>query len=156
MYEIKSKKRSAPKKHIGGGYHVYIYVPFYVAGVVVMLINSLLLRDFEYHRVVENISLLLFAVGFFIMAWYATPKLWNHSLTKLVFTILQPIVIAFSLGIARRLVSTSLGLPPQDFDMTVGILVVIYAVVIWVNVVGVSVSLFLFIPAFQAISDPLL
>ncbi len=83
-----------------------------------------------------------FAVGF---ALWVVPKLrkaWASSFGKLALTLLHGLVLLLSVILARFLVAEALGLPPQDFDMTVSILTLLLYLPVWILVIAGLTFLF--------------
>nr|CBA30127.1 hypothetical protein Csp_C21990 [Curvibacter putative symbiont of Hydra magnipapillata] len=65
------------------------------------------------------ISSLGFAAGFSVWCWPTVKKVWAHPVGKTAIATFHVFVLFLSTAFARSVVASSLGLPPQDFDMTV-------------------------------------
>jgi hypothetical protein len=84
-------------------------------------------------------------IGFGIWLWPWLQQIWRWSMGKLAITLLHGGVLLLSIITARLLVAESLGLPPQDFDVTVTFCVLLCYLPVWLIVFQVLTLLFAFI-----------
>lgn len=78
-----------------------------------------------------------FAVGFAIWCWPYVTKVWAHPLGKALVTVVHVFVLLLATACARGVVASSLRLPPQDFDLTVGFISIVFYIPAWSVVVSV-------------------
>ena len=113
-----------------------------VGGVLLILGHAPLLLKRDPSTFFVAIAFLSFAVGFASWAGPQLRKVWESSLGKLLLPLLHGLVLLLSIIWARFLVAEALGLPPQDFDMTVGIWTLVLYVPVWVFVIAILTFLF--------------
>jgi hypothetical protein len=81
------------------------------------------------------------SLGFMIWILPWLPKIWHSSYGKLAITLLNGSVLLIDIIYARLLVADALGLPPQDFDMTVAVCAWIFYIPVWLMVVALLAAL---------------
>ena len=89
-----------------------------------------------------------FAIGFTLWCEPVVRKVWEHPVAKLLVVIPHFVVLLFAAAISRNVVSSALGLPPQDFDLTVSLLTLAFYIPVWSLVVSIAVgvvALFLYL-----------
>lgn len=69
---------------------------------------------------------LAFAVGFSIWCWPTVKKAWKHPVGKALIVILHLFILLFAAILARNVVASALGLPPQDFDVSVSVISLVF------------------------------
>jgi hypothetical protein len=76
--------------------------------------------------------------GISVVLWVWPWLLWfsNSLIGKLILTWLHAVVLWLSIFSSRTLVAETLGLPPQDFEMTVTACVLLFYIPLWVCVFG--------------------
>ena len=84
-------------------------------------------------------------IGFGIWLWPWLQRIWRWPMGKLAITLLHGGILFLSVIPARLLVAEALGLPPQDFDMTVGFCVLLFYLPLWMIVFEILSLLFAFI-----------
>lgn len=84
---------------------------------------------------------LMFALGFSVWCKPAMQRIWENPVARLVVIVPHLLVILLAAGLARNVVSSALGLPPQDFDVTVGLLTFVFYVPIWSLIVSFVVGI---------------
>lgn len=84
-------------------------------------------------------------IGFAIWLWPWLQRIWHWPIGKLAITLLHGGVLLLSIIPARLLVAEALGLPPQDFDVTVTFCVLLFYLPVWLIVFEVCTLLFAFI-----------
>lgn len=88
------------------------------------------------------IASLGFAVGFSIWCWSYLVKTWAHPIGKVIITVSHLFVFLLATILARNLVSSAIGLPPQDFDLTVGFMAFAFYIPAWSIVASVLLGIF--------------
>ncbi len=78
-----------------------------------------------------------FAIGFSIWSLPYARKVWAHPLGKAFVTTIHVFVLLLATAFARFVVGASLRLPPQDFDLTVGFITLVFYIPAWSIVVSV-------------------
>ncbi len=68
----------------------------------------------------------LFAIGFIIWCWPSLQSFWQRGIGKVAVLLVNGFALLFATGQARALVSSSLQLPPQDFELTVAFFTPLY------------------------------
>ena len=84
-------------------------------------------------------------VGFGIWLWPWLQRIWNWRHGKLAITLLHGGILFLSIIPARLLVAEALGLPPQDFDVTVGFCILLFYLPLWLIAFEFLSLLFAFI-----------
>jgi len=77
-----------------------------------------------------------FAIGFSIWCRPYVARVWAHPVGKALVTTLHVLVLILATAFARFVVASSLGLPPQDFDLTVGLIAIVFYIPAWSIVVS--------------------
>jgi hypothetical protein len=97
-----------------------------------------------------TISSLLFGFGFlsWMMPWLR--EKWQSTLGKWMIGVLHAVILFFAVIPSRNLVGKVLGLPPQDFDMTVSIFALVLYPLLWVLLLSITTLLFAFAIFFLA------
>jgi hypothetical protein len=121
----------------------------YVLAFAIMLVGSVLFLIhgkptkflYAYFLLVYGIS----GIGFGIWLWPWLRRIWLWPFGKLLLTLLHGGILFLSIIPARLLVAESLGLPPQDFDITVGFCTLLFYLPIWLIVFEFLSVLFAFI-----------
>jgi hypothetical protein len=67
----------------------------------------------------------LFSIGFLVWAMPAVRLAWGNPMGKLFISLGHLLALLFAAVVAREAVSASLGLPPQDFELTVQFVVLL-------------------------------
>lgn len=83
------------------------------------------------------ISLLGFAFGFLAWSLPFIAKAWHHPIGAAIITVFHVFVLILSTIFARHIVASSIGLPPQDFDITVGIISIISYIPAWSIIISI-------------------
>lgn len=127
-------------KEAGATYQAYIIAG--VLGLLGLVITSKsLLIPSCYGSAAFAASLAGFAFGF--VAW-SLPWLrlvWDHSIGRTAILILNVLVLLLSTALSRNLVASAIGLPPQDFDLSVGFVALSMYPVAWCFVVAIPIGL---------------
>lgn len=109
------------------------------------------------HQVLLFIASLAFATGFMGWSWPIVRKAWAHPVGRVLIVILNLIVLIFAAILARNLVASALGLPPQDFDISVSFLALMFYLPAWSIVLsivlGISAIFLLFTGFFAGTLD---
>lgn len=90
-------------------------------------------------KTIMPLSYFGFAIGFVVWCWPFLVNAWAHPVGKVIIAILHLLVLLLSTAFARFVVASSLGLPPQDFDLTVSFVVIALYIPVW----SIVASLFL-------------
>jgi hypothetical protein len=104
---------------------------FYVSSMVIFLLGMVLSRVFGGLAMDIAVTIGLAGVIGGFVAW-CMPAIrwisdaWESTLGKIAVALLHFVVLLMATSMARSLVSESLGLPPQSFDLTVGFLLVVF------------------------------
>lgn len=78
-----------------------------------------------------------FAVGFSVWCAPFVAKVWAHPIGKALIAVFHLLVLLLATAFARFVVASSLGLPPQDFDMTIGVISIIAYIPAWSIVISI-------------------
>lgn len=135
----------------------YLSIPFtyhlHLLGLALVLLASALRSLLPGLRSVPQMffiaATLLFAAGF--VAW-SSPTLHRyreHQGARAAVVIGHLLVLLLAAAIARNVVALALGLPPQDFDLTVSTLALLFYIPVWALVISlllgtIAVLLYLF------------
>ena len=96
------------------------------------------------HQGLLLLASLAFAIGFSIWCWPTAKKVWKHPVGRVLIVILHLFVLLFAAILARNVVASALGLPPQDFDVTVSFIALIFYIPAWSIVASILVGIFAF------------
>lgn len=88
------------------------------------------------------ISAFFFVIGFFMWCWPAVKKIWLHPVGSTFIVVLHLFALLLSAILARNVVAAALGLPPQDFDVSVSFMALLLYVPAWSVVVSVPIGFF--------------
>lgn len=86
-------------------------------------------------------SLLAFATGFVLWVRPAVQRVWSHFLGKVFIAVLHFGMAIIATALARHFVARAIGLPPQDFEMTVSVVTVLCYLPVWAFLVCVGMAL---------------
>jgi hypothetical protein len=100
------------------------------------------LKQSNYSEILAFASCLTFASGFAAWVIIQLKWLWLSFVGKLLLALLHSFVLLLSIIPARYLVAEGLGLPPQDFDVTVVLTVVVLYLPVWLLVISVLTMIF--------------
>lgn len=121
---------------------------FHLAGLFLIAIFMATLISFPafkgMHLVLLFIASLAFAIGFSIWSWPTVKKVWDHPAIKVLTVIIHLFVLLTSAILARNVVASAIGLPPQDFEVSVGLIALVYYVPTWAMFVSILVGIFAF------------
>jgi hypothetical protein len=95
-------------------------------------------------EIVTFVASILFLVGFVSWIWPWLKEKWQYTVGKVIISVLHAIILFASVVPSRYFVAKSLGLPPQDFDVTVGFLALELYPVMWLLVISI-ISLLLYV-----------
>jgi hypothetical protein len=111
---------------------------YLVAFVVMFLgfVSSGMSGNISYFKGTVLLAYAACSLGFVIWIWPWLQKIWRSSVGKLAITLLNGSVLLIDVIYARLLVADALGLPPQDFDMTVAVCAWIFYIPVWLMVVA--------------------
>lgn len=84
---------------------------------------------------------LAFAIGFLVWSWPMVRKSWAHPAGRILIVILNLIVLIFAAILARNVVASALGLPPQDFDISVSFMALLFYVPAWSIVLSIVLGI---------------
>jgi hypothetical protein len=93
------------------------------------------------HQVMLFIASLAFAIGFLIWGWPTVKKVWLHPVGRTLIVILHLFVLLFAAILARSVVASALGLPPQDFDVSVSFITLLFYIPAWSIVVSIVLGI---------------
>jgi hypothetical protein len=96
------------------------------------------------HQGLLFLASLAFAIGFSVWCWPTVKKVWEHPAGRTLIVILHLVVLLFAAILARNVVASALGLPPQDFDVSVSFIALVFYIPAWAMVVSVLVGIFAF------------
>ena len=77
------------------------------------------------------LGVLVLGIHFVKWIWPWLRKIWHFTIGKLILTWLHAVVLWLATVYARKLVAETLGLPSQDFDMTVAACTLIFYIPVW-------------------------
>lgn len=125
-----------------------LQVPYqiYLVGTVLAVLSLVppLIRrkPSTFFEVIALLAVIAFAVGFASWVGPQLKKIWDSSFGKLALALLHGLVLLLSAILARFLVAEALRLPPQDFDLTIGIWTLVLYLPVWLCTISVLTSLF--------------
>lgn len=93
------------------------------------------------HKALTYISLFGFAVDFVIWCWPSLKCIWSNPLGKVAISLFHLLVLYIATVLARFVVASSLGLPPQDFDLTVTFTIAALYIPTWSFVVSLLLAI---------------
>lgn len=97
------------------------------------------------HQGLLLLASLAFAIGFSIRCWPTVKKVWEHPVGSVLIVIPHLFVLLFAAILARNVVASALGLPPQDFDVSVSFIALLFYIPAWAMVVSILVGIFAFL-----------
>lgn len=126
---------------------------FYMAGMLLIFLSILIGAIFSAHKLTPQVLLfaasLAFSVGFLVWGRSAIQETWQHPIGRGLIIILHLFVVLLSAIMSRSLVAAALGLPPQDFDITVTFITFMMYIPTWaliisciMGILGFAISLF--------------
>lgn len=96
------------------------------------------------HQGLLFLASLAFAIGFSIWCWPTVKNVWEHPVGRAFIVILHLFVLLLAAILARNIVASALGLPPQDFDVSVSFIALVFYVPAWSMIVSILVGIFAF------------
>lgn len=117
----------------------------HLAGLVFALIFILVIFKFPAYKGVHQGLLMLaslaFAIGFSIWCWPTAKMVWSHPAGRALIVILHLFVLLFSAILSKNIVASALGLPPQDFDVSVSFIALLFYIPAWSMVISILVGI---------------
>lgn len=120
---------------------------FYVLSVTIFLLGMVLSRLLG--AIAMDIAVIIGSVGVIggFISWCMpavqwVSSAWESTLGKIAVALLHFVVLLVATVMARSLVSESLGLPPQGFDVTVGFLIVAFYIPALMTVASIALLFF--------------
>lgn len=116
-----------------------------LAFLIFLIATSLRLTNRETTQAAEfllQLAFFGFATGFCLWLWPYAVRSWSHPVGKVTITISQVICLILATVFARKVVASAIGLPPQDFDIAVSCMVVIFYLPALAVLVGFGAGLF--------------
>lgn len=115
---------------------------FYIASILSFLFGALLSKLFGVIalEVASTVAYTLVIVGFLVWCLPAAKwmrDMWDRPFGKTPIVLLHVFALVIATSLARFLVSQALGLPPQSFDVTVGLLALLFYIPAWIAVVSI-------------------
>jgi hypothetical protein len=98
-------------------------------------VSSGISGNISYFRGTTLLGCIACSLGFLLWIFPWLQKIWHTSFGKLAITFLNGSVLLVDIIFARLLVADALGLPPQDFDLTVAVCAWIFYIPVWLIVV---------------------
>lgn len=112
----------------------------HLAGFTLILVAGALHMAFSGLRGLQQMLLvaasLLFAAGFVVWSSPTIQRFRANQAARAVVIVVHLLVLLLAAAIARNVVALALGLPPQDFDLTVSALALLFYVPVWALVVS--------------------
>lgn len=115
---------------------------FYIASILSFIFGSLLSKLFGTIalEVASTVAYTLVIIGFLVWCLPAAKWMrdtWDHPFGKTPIVLLHVFALVLATSLARFLVSQALGLPPQSFDVTVGLLALLFYIPAWIAVASI-------------------
>jgi hypothetical protein len=108
---------------------IYLGYGLVIAGLAFILIGG---NPFDFvAQSMLLLGVLVLGIHFVKWIWPWLRKIWHFTVGKLILTWLHAVVLWLAAVYARKLVAEALGLPPQDFDMTVAACTLIFYIPVW-------------------------
>lgn len=137
---LMNQQRDLLMRRLASPYRVY------VVGAILAVLSLLpILLGHKTSGISDALALtagVTFAIGFAAWIRLQLRRLWVSFAGKLALALLHSLVLLLSIVPARVLVAEGLGLPPQDFDLTVAMLVVALYLPVWLLVIASTTLLF--------------
>lgn len=122
-----------------------------LAGLALLVVFALTVAFDPSTRVLQQALLfcasLAFTSGFVVWFWPAFSNVWGCHFGKLLVLTLHVFVLLFAAVLSRNVVASALGLPPQDFDITVSLVAIAFYVPAWslvVSILGGAIAFILY------------
>jgi hypothetical protein len=96
----------------------------------------------DYVFVAAPLAVIVFAVGFGFWIWPWISRIWQYSPGKFILTTLSAGIWILALIQTRILAAEVLGLPPQDFEVTVRVWTFLFFLSSWISIVAVLAMVF--------------
>jgi hypothetical protein len=135
---------------------------FYLLALVIIILgfafsliqDELIIEDkpTNFFRVTILLAYSVAGIGFGVWLWPRLQRIWGWPHGKLALTLLHGGLLLPAIILARILVAEALGLPPQDFDVTVTVCTLLFYLPLWLIVFAILVLLFAFIHYLSASS----
>lgn len=81
-----------------------------------------------------------FGIGFTLWCWPRIIKTWGNFFGKAIITVAHLFILLVATVFARNLVASALGLPPQDFDLTVSFWTLILYIPAWAFATSIALG----------------
>jgi len=127
-------------KEAGATYQAYIIASF--LGLLGLIVTSKSLAIHSgYGFAAFGASLAGFAFGFIAWSLPWLRSMWHHTIGRTVILILNVLVLLLSTAPSRNIVASAIGLPPQDFELSVGFVALAMYSVAWCFVVAIPIGM---------------
>ncbi len=128
------------------------------AGILTGSINPSL---YATSRLAMALSLCGFAAGFTVWCFPVVSKIWRHAVGKVLILVVHLFVLLLATALARIIVTSAIGLPPQDLDLTVAFITFASYLPVWsflVSIIAAIVTITQFVTGFisMVLNRPLL
>jgi hypothetical protein len=110
-----------------------------IAGVVAARISG---DPSDFFYVAAPIASVPFVMGFGFWLWPWIPWVWQFRLGKFIITSSSAAIWVFALILTRMFAAEVLGLPPQDFEVTVRVWTFLFFLSSWISIVAVLAMVF--------------
>lgn len=126
-------------RNLQPAYQAHLAGLFFIA---IFMLAVLAFADFKgTHQGLLFLASLAFAIGFSIWCWPTVKIVWVHPVGKALIVIVHLFVLLFAAILARNVVASALGLPPQDFDVSVSFIALVFYIPAWSMVVSILVGI---------------
>lgn len=113
----------------------------FATGFLNVLWTSRILDNWYYTTAFYLASLCL-ALGFVIWIYPIQQKIWQRTAGKLSLALFHAVILLLAIIPSRFVVANALGLPPQDFDITVSIFALALYPLLWMLLVSIAAFIF--------------
>ncbi|SEM09986.1 hypothetical protein SAMN05518845_11662 [Variovorax sp. YR750] len=113
-----------------------------LAGVLGLVLSSgAFSMERGYDTAAYLLSMACFAFGFVVWSMPWLRRAWDHWFGRSVILVLHVFVLLLSAVLSRNIVAEAIGLPPQDFDLSVGFVALAMYPLAWCFVIMIPLGL---------------
>lgn len=117
----------------------------YLVAFCIFVVNIVLSKVCPDTKVAQQALMFLassgFAMAFSIWCWPHITKVWANPIGRVAITVLHLLVLYFAAVYSRFVVGSALGLPPQDFDLTVSLVSLALYIPAWSIFISILLGL---------------
>ncbi|MCL1825997.1 MAG: hypothetical protein FWG26_08710 [Betaproteobacteria bacterium] len=148
---LKQQIKNLKKKWLYIRIYLYLYIkklPLYARiyriGFIICIIGIFLtpLLKLSSDSLWWHFAMTFFVVGFVVFSWKYYKACWKHPIGRVVFLIIHAAIFVIAQGYSNNFVASALGLPPQDYSITV----YLFAFLFYIPVCFYTIAIVFMIP----------